>query len=58
MLVARYGYHVRDYRITAGGACPDCGTPVPGRWGTSFAGQITSRPFLPGSRSLLNVLRA
>jgi pyruvate formate lyase activating enzyme len=56
-LVARYGYYVRNYRITAEGRCPDCAAPVPGRWGTGFAGQITSRPFVPGSRSLLSVLR-
>ena len=30
------------------GACPDCGTAIPGRWGAAFDGQITSTPFLPG----------
>src|SRR5438552_15443198 len=30
-LVARYGYHIRDYRITPNGACPSCGTQLPGR---------------------------
>jgi pyruvate formate lyase activating enzyme len=49
-LVARYGYHIRDYRITADGRCPDCAAPVPGRWGAKFDGQIASRPFVPGSR--------
>src|SRR5439155_1020813 len=49
-LVSRYGYHIRDYRITADGACPSCATPVPGRWSAAFDGQIASRPFLPGSR--------
>ena len=52
LLVERYGYLVRGYRITAGGACPDCGTPIPGRWGTRFAGQIAASPFLPGTRRL------
>jgi len=55
-LVGRRGYYIRDYRITADGGCPDCAQPVPGRWGPGFAGQITSTPFLPGSRSLLTVL--
>jgi pyruvate formate lyase activating enzyme len=52
LLVERYGYLVRSYRITADGACPDCGTTVPGRWGRQFDGQIASSPFLPGSRRL------
>ena len=47
-LVARYGYHIRDYRITADGRCPACATPVPGRWDAAFGGQIADRPFLPG----------
>ncbi len=51
-LIARYGYYIRSYRITAEGRCPDCGTAIPGRWGTGFAGQITSTPFLPGTRRL------
>jgi AmmeMemoRadiSam system radical SAM enzyme/AmmeMemoRadiSam system protein B/AmmeMemoRadiSam system protein A len=32
-LIARYGYLVRSYRITADGGCPDCGRgPIPGVW--------------------------
>src|SRR5438067_2787008 len=49
-LVARYGYFIRDYRITRTGACPSCGAGVPGRWSARFDAQITSRPFVPGSR--------
>jgi pyruvate formate lyase activating enzyme len=56
-LVARYGYHIRDYRIAPGGTCPSCGTRVPGRWSAKFAGQIASRPFVPGSRSRLSLFR-
>jgi pyruvate formate lyase activating enzyme len=52
MLIERYGYMVRTYRITAGGACPDCGTAIPGRWGRQFEGQIAATPFLPGTRRL------
>jgi pyruvate formate lyase activating enzyme len=31
-LVARRGYVVSEYRITAAGTCPDCGAKVPGVW--------------------------
>jgi pyruvate formate lyase activating enzyme len=50
MLVERYGYFIQQYRLTADGACPDCATKIPGRWGDRFGGQIASTPFLPGSR--------
>ena len=52
LLVSRYGYHIRDYRVTADGRCPSCAAPVPGRWSAQFDGQITSRPFIPGSRPI------
>ena len=52
MLVERYGYFIQRYRVTSEGACPDCGTTIPGRWGAGFDGQITSAPFLPGTRRL------
>jgi pyruvate formate lyase activating enzyme len=55
-LIARFGYHVRQYRITARGTCPSCGAQVPGRWSDRFEGQITSRPFIPGSRSRFSML--
>ncbi len=29
LLVARHGYHIQDH-LTQEGACPDCGTPLPG----------------------------
>src|SRR3954452_15050275 len=51
-LIERFGYHVRSYRLTPDGACPDCGTIVPGRWGSRFVGQIASAPFVPGGRRL------
>ena len=56
LLVARYGYLIRDYRIQADGCCPGCGAPVPGRWSTRFDGQIAARPFVPGSRGRLSML--
>ena len=46
-VVSRIGYHIRQYRITPDGACPSCGSAVPGRWSAQFDGQIASRPFVP-----------
>jgi pyruvate formate lyase activating enzyme len=43
-LITRFGYHIRNYRITADGACPSCAERVPGRWRARFEGQLTSRP--------------
>lgn len=31
-LIRRRGYVLTDYRITAGGKCPECGQAVPGVW--------------------------
>ncbi len=31
-LVQRRGYTIKDYRITAKGTCPRCGTSIPGIW--------------------------
>jgi pyruvate formate lyase activating enzyme len=55
-LIARFGYHIREYRLTADGRCPSCAAAVPGRWSRSFDGQVTSRPFVPGSRARLLTL--
>jgi len=52
VLIARYGYHIREYHITRDGKCPACDHTVPGRWSERFDGQITSRPFIPASRRL------
>ena len=56
-LISRYGYFIRDYRMTPNGCCPACATPVPGRWSQQFDRQIASRPFVPGSRSRLATWR-
>jgi pyruvate formate lyase activating enzyme len=58
LLVGRYGYHVREYHVTSDGRCPSCRAAAPGRWSPRFDGQITSRPFIPGSRrfTILNSL--
>ena len=47
LLIARWGYFIREYRVTAEGRCPGCDAAVPGRWAKSFEGQITSLPFVP-----------
>jgi pyruvate formate lyase activating enzyme len=52
VVVLRYGYSIREYRLTAEGRCPSCAAVVPGRWSQQFDGQIASRPFIPGSRGL------
>ena len=52
-LVERYGYLIKNYRLTEEGRCPKCSTAIPGRWAAHFEGQITSHPFHPRSRSLL-----
>jgi pyruvate formate lyase activating enzyme len=41
-LIVRDWYRIEDYRLTPEGACPDCGTIVPGRFGT-FSGQFGRR---------------
>ena len=46
-LITRRGYLIQDYRLTAGGACPSCLRPVPGRWAEGFEGQRAAYPFLP-----------
>lgn len=51
-VIERYGYYIRQYRLTADGGCPDCGTAIPGRWARAFDGQITATPFVPGTRRL------
>jgi pyruvate formate lyase activating enzyme len=32
LLIKRYGFRILDYRITAEGTCPSCGTEIPGVW--------------------------
>jgi pyruvate formate lyase activating enzyme len=56
LLIARRGYFIREYRVTPDGRCPQCAAAVPGRWSAEFDGQVSSRPFVPGSRSRLSVL--
>jgi len=55
-LISRYGYLIQKYNLTEHGACPRCGTKVPGRWSAGFEGQRTAHPFLPHDRTRLSVL--
>ncbi|MBI5297743.1 MAG: AmmeMemoRadiSam system radical SAM enzyme [Chloroflexi bacterium] len=32
VLIKRRGYVIREYNLTAQGACPQCGTKIPGMW--------------------------
>jgi len=32
LLVERHGYHVRSYRVTDAGTCPECALPIAGHW--------------------------
>ncbi|MCE2513585.1 MAG: AmmeMemoRadiSam system radical SAM enzyme [Acidobacteria bacterium] len=46
-VIEREGFRVRSYALTADGACPSCGTPIPGRWDRRFDGQAAAGPFGP-----------
>jgi pyruvate formate lyase activating enzyme len=39
-LIDRFGYLVREYRITADGKCPSCQTSIPGIWPTAGAAEV------------------
>jgi len=53
VLIHRYGYLIKDYRLTPDGRCPGCSLQIPGRWAPQFDGQIASRPFVPQKRPRL-----
>ena len=54
LLIERLGFHILSYRLTPAGACPGCGTAIPGRWAPDFQGQIADIPFVPRSRRRSN----
>ena len=58
LLIARFGYHILDYRLTSEGTCPSCKAAIPGRWAPKFEGQIADLPFLPRMRRRRNPLSA
>jgi pyruvate formate lyase activating enzyme len=43
-VIERHGFLVQSYDLTPAGTCHSCGTPIPGRWSASFAGQRTAFP--------------
>jgi pyruvate formate lyase activating enzyme len=55
-VITRYGYLIRDYRITSAGTCPSCGTALPGRWSAAFNGQVAAFPYVPHDRTRLRVI--
>ncbi|HSA09445.1 MAG TPA: AmmeMemoRadiSam system radical SAM enzyme [Candidatus Paceibacterota bacterium] len=41
-LIDRFGYLVREYKLTADGKCPNCCTPIPGIWPAAGAAEVTT----------------
>ena len=58
LLIERFGYHILGYRLTPKGACPQCGTVIPGRWAEKFEGQIADLPYSPRLRRRTTPLSA
>ncbi len=46
LVIERHSFKIRNYRLTASGACPKCAAKIPGRWDNTFHGQIASVPFV------------
>jgi pyruvate formate lyase activating enzyme len=46
-LIERYGYIIMDYRITAQGTCPQCGTKIPGVWTDDLSSVRLGGPGMP-----------
>jgi pyruvate formate lyase activating enzyme len=46
-LVERYGFIVMDYRLTAQGTCPQCGTQIPGLWTEDLSSVRIGGPGMP-----------
>lgn len=57
VLIERYGYLIKKYRLTVEGRCPECSVAIPGRWAAHFEGQIAAHPFLPRRREYLFTIR-
>ncbi len=51
LLIQRYGYSIKKYKLTPEGNCPACHNSIPGRWSKKFDGQIAANPFLPRMRA-------
>jgi pyruvate formate lyase activating enzyme len=46
-LIERYGFIVLDYRLTAQGTCPQCGTQIPGLWAEDLSRVRLGGPGVP-----------
>jgi len=46
-LIERYGFIIMDYRLTAQGTCPQCGTQIPGIWTDDLASVRIGGPGMP-----------
>jgi pyruvate formate lyase activating enzyme len=46
-LIERYGFIVMDYRLTAQGTCPQCGTQIPGLWTDDLSTVRIGGPGMP-----------
>jgi pyruvate formate lyase activating enzyme len=56
VVIERYGYLIKGYRVSQDGTCPSCAAAIPGRWSAGFEGQRTAFPFLPHDRTRLSVI--
>jgi pyruvate formate lyase activating enzyme len=54
LLIERRSFRVLCCNITATGSCPACGHRIPGRWASSYEGQVTATPFLPRRQGLVS----
>jgi pyruvate formate lyase activating enzyme len=46
-LIERYGFIIMDYRLTAQGTCPQCGTQIPGLWTDDLSSVRIGGPGMP-----------
>ncbi|MBN1667699.1 MAG: AmmeMemoRadiSam system radical SAM enzyme [Anaerolineales bacterium] len=46
-LIERYGFIIMDYRLTAQGTCPQCGTRIPGVWTDDLSSVRLGGPGMP-----------
>jgi pyruvate formate lyase activating enzyme len=51
-LIARSGYSIHEYRITAGGKCPRCDEAIPGLWPADGGGRVDGQSRWPRRVSL------
>jgi pyruvate formate lyase activating enzyme len=57
LLIERQGYLVERYHLNSEGCCPQCGHQIPGRWASSFTGQLSASPFATPRRRSAELLK-